>query len=47
METRSYLKIWILVQYQGGRAFQTGRILLYFEDLEQTPNADIGPKDFF
>jgi hypothetical protein len=45
--TRSYLKKLILVQDQGGREFQTGGILLYFEDLERTPNADIGPKNFF
>jgi len=30
----SYLKKRILVQDQGGRNFQTGGILLYFEDLK-------------
>ena len=44
---RSYLKNWILVQYQGGREVQPGGILQYFEDLNRAPNTEIGPKDFF
>jgi outer membrane lipoprotein-sorting protein len=54
---RSSLKKRILVQDQGGREFQPGgaseanahrgKYMLYFEDLEQAPNAEIGPKDFF
>jgi hypothetical protein len=46
-DNRSCLKKWILVQGQGGREFQPGGILLYFEDLERAPNAEIEPKDFF
>ncbi len=44
---RSHLKKRILVQDQGGREYQTGGIRRYFEDLIRTPNAEIGPKDFF
>ena len=45
--TRSHLKIRILVQGQGGAEFQPADILTYVEDLKQGPNAEIGPKDFF
>jgi len=53
--TRSHLKKRILVQYQGGREFQTdgvavtaiAGILQYFEDLNRAPNKEIGPKDIF
>jgi hypothetical protein len=44
---RTYLKKRILVQNQGGREVQPGGILQYFEDLNRTPNAEFGPKDFF
>ncbi|CAD7844936.1 MAG: hypothetical protein [Olavius algarvensis Delta 4 endosymbiont] len=44
---RSYLKKRILVQNQGGREFQPGGILEYFEDLNRAPNAAFGLKDFF
>ncbi len=44
---RSYLKNRILVQDQGGREVRTGGILRYSEDLNQVPNAEIGPKDLF
>ena len=44
---KSYRKNWILVQGQGGRSFQSGRILSYFEELKREPNAEIGPKDIF
>ncbi len=44
---RSYLKNRILVQGRGGREVRTGRILLYFEDLNQASNKEIGPKYFF
>jgi hypothetical protein len=47
MWTRSHFKKWILVQDQGGREVQTGGILQHFEDLNQAPNAEIGPRDFF
>ena len=45
--TRSHLKIRILVQGQGGAEFQPAGILEYVEDLKRGPNAGIGPKDFF
>jgi len=32
-QVRTYLKKRILVQNQGGREYQTGGILVYFEDL--------------
>jgi hypothetical protein len=44
---RSHLKKRTLVQGQGGRYIRTGGILQYLEDLNLTPNAEIGPKDFF
>ena len=45
--TRSYLKIKILVQDQGGAEFQPAGILKYNEDLKRGPNAEIGLKDYF
>ena len=45
--TRSRLKNRILVQDRGVAEFQTGGILLYFEDLKLGTNKDIGPKDIF
>jgi hypothetical protein len=44
---RSYLKKEILVQGQGGTEFQPAGILMYVEDLNRRPNAEIGLKDFF
>jgi hypothetical protein len=43
----SYLKNRILVQKYGGRPYQTGGMLKYFEDLIQVPNTEFGPKDTF
>jgi hypothetical protein len=31
-----------LARVQGGQQIQTGRILVYFEDLNLLPNAEIG-----
>jgi hypothetical protein len=45
--TRSHLKIRILVQNQGGAEFQPAGILMYVEDLKRGPNIEFGPKDFF
>ena len=47
MDTRSHLKIRILVQVQGGIEFQPADILKYFEELKLGPNTEIGTKDFF
>jgi hypothetical protein len=47
MTYRSHLKNRILVQNCGGAVFQTGGILLYFEDLKQGTNKKFGPKDIF
>jgi len=44
---RRHLKNKILVQYRGGAEFQTGGILLYFEDLKRGSNKEIGAKDIF
>ena len=44
---RTYLKIKILVQYQGGAEFLPAGILKYSEGLKRVPNAEIGPKDYF
>ena len=45
--TRSYLKIRILVQDQGGSEFRPAGILKYVEDLKRDTNAEIEPKNFF
>jgi hypothetical protein len=42
-----YLKIRILVQGQGGCAFQSAGILWYFEALKRAPKTEIEPKDNF
>ncbi len=44
---RSYFKKRILVQDRGGREFQAGGILQYFEELKLPPNKEIGSKNFF
>ena len=44
---RSYLKNKILGQGQGGHKVQPADILVYFEELERGPNAEIGTKDIF
>jgi len=44
---RTYLKIKILVQDQGGVEFLPTGNLKYVEDLKRGPNAEIGPKDYF
>ena len=58
-DTRTYLKNRILVfirlrrtrikaeKHRGGAEFQPADILKYFEDLNQGPNAEVGPKDIF
>ena len=44
---RSYLKIRILAQGQGGSEIQPVGILKYVEDLKRGANAEIGLKNFF
>jgi hypothetical protein len=44
---RSHLKNKILLQDQAGAGFQPADMLKYFEDLNQGPNAEVGPKDIF
>ena len=45
--SRIQLKKRILVQNQAGREVQLRGILMYFEELNRTPNAEFGTKDFF
>jgi len=44
---RIHLKGRIWAQDQGGVKFQPADILMYFEELKQEPNVEIGFKDFF
>ena len=43
---RSYLKIRILVQVQGGPDVQPTVILQYFEELDEGPTPKLGQKTF-
>ena len=45
--TKSHLKIKILVQGQGGAEVQPSGILKYFEELKRGTHTEIGAKDFF
>ena len=46
-DTRSHLKIRILVQGQGEPEFQPAGILKYVEDLKRGVNTEIEPKNHF
>ena len=37
----------MVLKFKAQLAFQSAGILLYFEELKQEFNADIGPKDLF